>query len=59
MQFTLEISLDNDEPANDHPDTLARYLREVADKVQAGYGNGNVRDINGNTIGQFAITGEH
>ena len=58
MQFQLTISLDNDEAVTFGPDALAGYLRDVASHVQAGYGNGRVRDISGNTIGAYAITDE-
>jgi hypothetical protein len=55
MQFTLTLNLDNDDAVTAGPDALAGYLRDVASRVQAGYGNGNVRDVNGNTIGHYAI----
>ena len=56
MQFTLTMNLDNDDAVQGGPDAIAGYLRDVASHVQAGYGTGNVRDVNGNTIGQYAIT---
>jgi hypothetical protein len=56
MQFTLTISLDNDDAHQGGPDALAGYLRDVASNVQAGHGTGRVRDLNGNTIGQYDIT---
>jgi hypothetical protein len=34
----------------------ARILRHVADRVEAGQMSGNVRDINGNTVGSFELT---
>jgi hypothetical protein len=56
MQFTLTINLDNDDAASRGPDALAGYLRDVASYVQGGHGNGFVRDLNGNTVGDFEIT---
>lgn len=58
MQFQLTISLDNADAVDRGPDAIAGYLHNVASRVQAGYGNGTVRDLNGNTIGQYAITDE-
>lgn len=55
MRFTLTLSLDNDDAVTAGADALAGYLRDVASRVQSGYGNGNVRDVNGNTIGHYAI----
>ena len=56
MQFQLTISLDNDDAHQGGPDALAGYLRDVASHVQAGYGTGKVRDLNGNFIGAYDIT---
>lgn len=35
----------------------ARILREVADDIEASsmYCSGNLRDVNGNTVGQFSF----
>src|SRR5215467_8251406 len=55
MQFQLTISLDSADAVTGGPDALGGYLRDVASRVQAGHGNGNVRDVNGNTIGRYAI----
>lgn len=54
--FTLTIKLGND--AMQTPDDIAGALREVADTVQSGRGNGKIFDLNGNSVGQFDITGE-
>lgn len=56
-KFTLEINLDVD-AADRHPDRLARYLRDVASHIQAGYGNDKIYNLNGNTVGQYDITDE-
>ena len=56
MDFQLRINLDNDDATQRGPDALAGYLRDVASRVQGGVGNGIVRDLNGNKIGEYDIT---
>ena len=36
---------------------IARILRETARLVENGIGSGDVRDINGNTVGEFELEG--
>ncbi len=59
MKFTLEINLDND--AAQDPAELARMLRALS----IGFGcwsdfraldTAPVRDVNGNTVGQWSLT---
>lgn len=52
MAFTLTILTDNAAFA-DGPDEVARLLRETADRVAAGDGEGSLRDVNGNTVGEW------
>lgn len=57
MRFNLSsIDCDNaafeEEPASE----LARCLRAVADAVADGDTSGSVRDINGNTVGSWAVS---
>lgn len=40
----------------DGSDEVARILRDVADRVEAGDRTGVVRDINGNPVGTFRMT---
>lgn len=54
MKFTLTIELGND--AMKSPEDIADALRKAASHIQAGYGNGSVRDLNGNTVGSYDIT---
>jgi hypothetical protein len=58
MRFTLEITLDNAEVAENGIDAvLPEYLMQVARRCQDGRADaGTVRDGNGNTIGQYRIT---
>lgn len=53
MNLTLVIHLGND--AMRTPDDLAEALRRAASRIQAGYGNGKIRDINGNYAGTYDI----
>ena len=52
-KFTLEITLGND--AMQNPEDIADALRKAASRVQAGYGNGNIYDLNGNAVGSYDI----
>jgi hypothetical protein len=58
MKFTLEITLDNAEVADNGIDqVLPDYLMQVARRCQDGHADaGTVRDGNGNTIGQYRTT---
>lgn len=52
-EFALNVKTDN-AAFEDAPEELSRILREVADKVQAGYGSGVIFDVNGNRVGEFS-----
>ena len=54
--FKLEIRLGND--AMQTHDDIANALEEVATKVHNGCTHGYVRDINGNTVGDFSVSAE-
>ena len=53
--FSLQIHMDNaafdDEPATE----AKRIINQVANRVGQGETEGKVWDINGNTVGSFAI----
>jgi hypothetical protein len=59
MKFTLEINMSNN--AFEDPSELARIIKEqVIDRIDisnksCGGIDGKVRDINGNTVGQWDI----
>jgi hypothetical protein len=54
--FKLTFKTDNAAfNRGDHPDEVARILRDVAIRIQAGHGNGKVYDLNGNTVGEFDV----
>jgi hypothetical protein len=60
MDFILTLNLDNaamHHEDDDSPDVyaLGDRLRHVADRVEQGELGGDVKDINGNTIGTFTF----
>jgi hypothetical protein len=55
---TFRLTIDLDSAAfEDDPGELTRCLRDVADLVAPGkeWQSGNIRDINGNTVGMFKV----
>jgi len=58
-QFTLQINMNNDAFA-DYPITeLVECVKEVAENIELSNSlnqHGNIKDINGNTIGKWEIT---
>ena len=52
-KFTLQIELGNE--AMQTPEDIADALRKAASKLEAGYGTGNIMDLNGNSVGSYAI----
>lgn len=60
--FKLEIdtgnaAFDNDGDGDRHGE-VARILRELADRIEAGNRNGQIYDVNGNHVGSFTLTSE-
>jgi hypothetical protein len=61
IQFRLQIACDNAAFEDNMGGELARILREVASRIERGEDCGsfvNVRDINGNVVGSFALKSE-
>lgn len=54
MDFYLHINMDNAAFDENRVGELQRILLNVAGRLEGGY-PGTVRDINGNTVGQFDI----
>lgn len=52
-KFTLEITLGNE--AMQTPEDIADALRKAANLLEAGNGTGNIYDLNGNSVGSYAI----
>lgn len=59
MQFQLTIhNLDNaafGDNVIERGEEIGRLLRYAADRVRLGVIHGKLRDINGNTVGEFTI----
>jgi len=54
--FELNFNTDNAAFSDGNkPYEIARILREIADKIEDGQTEGNIRDINGNTTGTFKV----
>lgn len=61
IQFRLQITCDNAAFEDGMATELARILRDVASRLEQGEDCGswvNVRDINGNVVGSFALKSE-
>lgn len=56
MEFTLNIDCDNAAFDGDPADEIVRLLHVVAMKIEGGYRDGNLVDLNGNTVGDFELT---
>ena len=55
LEFQIKIA-SSDSDAEDNPKFLiCSTLRDVARRIEAGHDIGNVRDTNGNTIGNWYI----
>ncbi len=57
MPFNLRIELGN--AAMQTPEDIADALRSVANKLESGNTEGSIRDLNGNTVGEFKIEEEN
>lgn len=57
MEFKLTFDMNNAAFADQlHHSEAARIIDEVAKRVRAGHESGTVSDVNGNKVGEFAIT---
>jgi len=56
-KFKLEIVTEN-EAFRGSDAEVARILRDAAYKVDRGYRDGRLMDVNGNTVGKFKFTGK-
>jgi hypothetical protein len=57
MKLKLEVQCDNAAFGDAFEAELARILRVAADRIAQGADRGNLRDVNGNTVGAFKLTG--
>ena len=54
--FTLKIDTENDAFQQDKSFECNRILEEVMFKLQDGYDEGIIHDINGNRVGKWELT---
>ncbi|MDO8472629.1 MAG: hypothetical protein Q7T05_02300 [Dehalococcoidia bacterium] len=54
-KFKLEIVSENEAFRNGDTEVV-RLLRDAANKVERGYRDGRLMDVNGNTVGEFKFT---
>lgn len=55
MRFIMQVDMDND-AFQEHPATeLARLLLAVQEDVCAGVDSDTLMDVNGNTVGSWAV----
>jgi len=54
--FNLQFETSNDVFVQNWNSEAARILRKAADEIDVGCVSNTIRDINGNSIGQFSIT---
>ncbi len=61
MKLSITISLDNAAYHNEddslNADEVYRNLQDIARRIESGLRSGNVRDLNGNQTGHWAING--
>lgn len=55
VNFATDNAAFDDEPASE----IARILRDVAGKIEAGQFENVIRDLNGNKIGNWLIKGDY
>jgi hypothetical protein len=55
MRFFAEINSSNAAFTDDPHSELARILRELADKIERGDDGGKLRDVNGNSVGEYGV----
>ena len=54
-KFVLKINLGNDAFNPSPYEEIARILREMSCKVESGYSDSIIHDVNGNTVGYMGI----
>jgi len=53
--FTLQIETANAAFDGAPDEEVARILRRVASQIESGYTDGRCKDVNGNSVGVFAL----
>lgn len=56
MTIKIKFETDNDAFHGDNLEyEIERILKDVAHKILSGYLKANVRDVNGNLVGEFTV----
>lgn len=59
LMFKLEFETDNEAFSYSYgASETARILRKLAQRIEAGDLDGNVLDINGNSVGTYELNGD-
>lgn len=53
--FSVTLTTDNDAFSDSESMEVARILRDAAARIESGEMRGNLRDVNGNTVGAFSF----
>ena len=56
MNFTLNISSDNEGMTESTDLAVSDILDEVARKVRDGFTSGRINDVNGNLVGSWSLS---
>ena len=57
MRFACKIEMDNAAFDDELASELAQILLRIPPRICSGDSAGDLHDINGNTVGQWAVTG--
>jgi hypothetical protein len=57
MAFSLIFDTDNDAFTGDPTPEVVRILREAATRIESGWSEGTVYDLNGNRVGGYRLLG--
>lgn len=56
MNYQLTIQINTDNAAfEDKEEEISRLLKEVSRKIENGISSGNLKDLNGNNVGNFDL----
>jgi hypothetical protein len=53
LHFEIDIECENDSFRDNMNEQIATILLGVVDRLRDGHESGNVRDVNGSTVGRF------
>jgi hypothetical protein len=56
MSFKMQFETDNAAFEGDPAPEIARILRQTAEAIESGCAHSLVKDVNGNTVGQWKLS---